>query len=121
MEPPAVTIREASVDEALGVEARIPEFGGAYPAQTYAVKLAGRPHLILVAEVGGEAVGYKVGFALDDTLFYSWLGGVVPGHRRLGVAGALRLYQERWARERGVAVDELERAVEANAARVFGW
>ncbi|WP_216653604.1 GNAT family N-acetyltransferase [Nocardioides sp. zg-DK7169] len=97
----AFTVRAGTVDEALRVEAGIPEFGGARSPEQYAQRLAGTPHLVLVAESGGELVGYKVGYEERPEIFYSWLGGVVPAWRRRGVAAALRVAQEQWARDRG--------------------
>lgn len=34
-------------------------------------------------------VGYKIGYALDDQIFYSWFGGVRPDCRKLGIASEL--------------------------------
>ncbi len=49
-----------------------------------------RTHLVvLLASVGGEAVGYKVGYAEDTKTFYSAKGGVLDTHRRQGIARAL--------------------------------
>ena len=45
--------------------------------------------VLLLAWVGGEAVGYKVGYAEDRTTFYSAKGGVLDGYRRRGIARAL--------------------------------
>lgn len=98
---PSVLVREATILEALAVEAEIPEFKGVYSEERYEQRLAGRPSLLLVADVGGQAVGYKVGYEERPRLFYSWLGGVVPEFRGGGVASALRERQEAWAREHG--------------------
>lgn len=54
-------------------------------------------HLV-TAKVEGVVVGFKLGYALDSTEFYSWLGGVSPGHRGLGIASALMRRQHAWAR-----------------------
>jgi GNAT superfamily N-acetyltransferase len=45
--------------------------------------------VLLLAHLGGRAVGYKVGYAEDETTFYSAKGGVLGGHRRQGIARAL--------------------------------
>lgn len=95
------SVREGTIAEALRVEALIQEFHGASPRERYEERLAGRPALILVAEVDGRLVGYKVGYEVGERVFYSWLGGVVPGFRSAGVASALRERQEHWARGRG--------------------
>jgi len=93
--------REGTIAEALRVEALIPEFHGASPHERYEKRLAGRQGLVLVAAVDGRLVGYKVGYEEEQHVFYSWLGGVVPGFRSTGVASALRERQEHWARAHG--------------------
>jgi ribosomal protein S18 acetylase RimI-like enzyme len=56
--------------------------------------LAGRmkekPQLqIDVALDDKKVVGYKIGYALNREQFYSWLGGVDPEYRNLGIASNL--------------------------------
>ena len=63
--------------------------------------MAGKEILLLGAFCEGEPAGYKVGYAISPTEFYSWLGGVLPVYRRQGVATRLRLEQEQWATESG--------------------
>jgi predicted GNAT superfamily acetyltransferase len=45
-----------------------------------------------------ELVGFKAGYALDETKYYSWLGAVSEKHRKLGVALALMQEQHTWAK-----------------------
>ncbi len=45
--------------------------------------------LMLVARTAGTAVGFKLGYRLDDTAFYSAKGGVRDAYRRNGIARAL--------------------------------
>lgn len=45
--------------------------------------------LMLVAWLGDDPVGFKVGYQLKPRVFYSAKGGVVPQARRQGVARAL--------------------------------
>ena len=45
-----------------------------------------------------ELVGFKAGYELDETKYYSWLGAVSKAHRRLGVANALTEEQHAWAK-----------------------
>ena len=49
----------------------------------------------------GDLVAVKLGYGLNDTTFYSWLGGVLPDMRRYGLASQLRIEQERRARQLG--------------------
>ena len=58
--------------------------------------LAGRmkekPQLqIDVALDDKKVVGYKIGYALNREQFYSWLGGVDPEYRNLGIALTLMM------------------------------
>lgn len=61
-----------------------------YPRETLLKSVEGKEHiLILVASVDGQNVAYKAGFAHDDQTFYSWVGGVSPLYRKLGIAAKL--------------------------------
>ncbi len=95
-------LREASLAELLWVHERIPEFPGKASLDFYAERLKHRLHLALVAEKGGELLGFKVGYQSDkpDT-FYSWMGGVRPEFRGKGIATSLAEEQERWAKAQG--------------------
>jgi ribosomal protein S18 acetylase RimI-like enzyme len=42
---------------------------------------------------GDVPVGFKFGYRREPSLFYSWLGGVDPSARRMGVADALMRLQ----------------------------
>ena len=59
--------------------------------------------LLLLAFVGDEAVGYKVGYRESATTFYSAKGGVLDAWRRMGVAKALLVRMEAEARRMGYA------------------
>lgn len=45
--------------------------------------------LILIAYQDGVACGYKAGFEQTARIFYSWIGGVHPKFRKLGIAKSL--------------------------------
>lgn len=98
-----VIIREGSIEECLKISEQIPEFAlGNYTEAVYRQRLSNKPHLILVAEIEKELVGFKVGYErYADRTFYSWLGGVIPSYRKLKVASFLANYQEEWAIENG--------------------
>ncbi|NVK50842.1 MAG: GNAT family N-acetyltransferase [Cyclobacteriaceae bacterium] len=95
-------IREASLEELYRVHQEIPEFPGKASLDFYKERLKHRLNLALVAEHNGELVGFKVGYQSDipDT-FYSWMGGIKPEFRKIGIANALADFQENWAREKG--------------------
>ncbi|WP_052215828.1 GNAT family N-acetyltransferase [Sphingomonas sp. ERG5] len=50
---------------------------------------------------GDELVGFKLGYRRGPHLFYSWLGGVHPSARRLGIADALMVRQHEAATASG--------------------
>ena len=66
-----------------------------FDSAEYMRRLSGKRHLVLVAEADGGIVGFKVGYERDG--LYSWLGGVLEGHRRKGIAARLADAQEEWA------------------------
>jgi len=81
---------------------QIPEFDDPYPEEEYHRRLTGIKHLVLVAYVDGQPVGFKVGYERDtDGSFYSWMGGVLPAFRGKGIARRLARRQEAWARGQG--------------------
>ncbi|WP_194774268.1 GNAT family N-acetyltransferase [Pararhodonellum marinum] len=93
-----ITIRKGSIEEAVSLSQQVPEFFQPYSEKIYEERLRGKPHLILIAEIEGVAVGFKVGYQKDDQeIFYSWMGGVLATHRRKGIATLLANEQETWA------------------------
>ena len=60
-------------------------------------------------------VAFKVGYAIEQTRYLSWLGGVSLQHRRQGLARDLMNQQHDWARRRGYEFIETS-SVKFNAA-----
>jgi len=54
-----------------------------------------------LAFADGQVVGCKLGHERQPGHYYSWLGGVLPSHRRLGIAAALMEQQHTWCRQQG--------------------
>lgn len=96
-----VTTRHATLEEIHRLYQHIPEFGNLHSLNDLQQRIGAAPMHALIAEVDGRAAGFKLGYQQQDRVFYSWLGGVVPGFRRHGVALALLAEQERWARAQG--------------------
>lgn len=96
-----ILIREGSIAEAVALSMQVPEFKVPHQAEEYQKRLEGVLNLILIAESTGKIVGFKVGYAKGEQLFYSWMGAVLPEFRQFGVAKALAIQQEDWARARG--------------------
>lgn len=95
-------IEIGTIEDALLVETNIPEFESrASQREKITNRLIDKTSLILVARIDDELAGYKIGYALSNQTFYSWLGGVAPQYRRRGIATKLREFQEYWAKESG--------------------
>lgn len=81
--------------------AQIPELNLAFDEDA-ATSLLARDGTLFLASLDGQFAGLKAGYdRYRDGNYYSWLGGVVPGCRRSGVAQALLDAQEAWVREAG--------------------
>ncbi|MCP4245684.1 MAG: GNAT family N-acetyltransferase [bacterium] len=53
-------------------------------------------------------MGFACGYELRPTTYYSWLYGVLPDARRLGVATQLLVAETAWARDRGYEMARFE-------------
>jgi len=72
-------------------------------------RLHGRHNvLVLVAELDGKPAGFSCGYELRPSTYYSWLYGVVPDARRLGVASQLMGAEHAWARDKGYEMARFE-------------
>lgn len=98
-----IEIKPAGIDDLLQVEQQIPEFSQPRQRAQIAQRLTGKQHLLLVAYAGEQPLAYKLGYALDDQEFYSWLGAVIPQYRGHGIAKLLLFKQEQWCRQQGFA------------------
>lgn len=97
-----IKIRQGTIGEVVVLSQQVSEFYQPYSEKIYEERLKSVPYLILIAEVDGDPVGFKVGYQRDSPqAFYSWMGGVVASHRRKGVATKLADAQELWARNHG--------------------
>lgn len=97
-----IIIKPGSIEEVVRVSMQIPEFHEPYRHNEYQKRLHNIPHLIAMAYVENKPIGFKVGYQKEhDGSFYSWMGGILPDFRRMGVARQLADYQEAWAREKG--------------------
>ena len=100
-------VREASLAEWLPVNAAIPEFVTPYGEDQVRRRLEGVRQLALIAVLPAadgnkeQPIAFKVGYEKPGGVFYSWLGGVLPEHRRSGAAEALLRAQERWVAQQG--------------------
>ncbi len=93
------SIRQGSVPEIVRVNQQITEFAAPYTEAVFRQRLEGRRWYGLVADSMNTLVGFKVGYEESETVFYSWLGGVLAERR--GIARELLYEQERWVRRQG--------------------
>ena len=93
-------IKESNIETVVALSQQIAEFIDPHGAEEYYRRLTNIPHLILVAFVQNEPVGFKVGYEREGS-FYSWMGGILQGFRQMGIARALAEEQEAWAKKRG--------------------
>ena len=56
---------------------------------------------VLLAMLDEQHVGFVVGFELMPTTYFTWLCGVAPDFRRLGIATQLMQAEEAWSRDNG--------------------
>lgn len=75
---------------------------GRPPGADFAERVREKPNLHgQLARANGTLVGYKLGYERSRGVFYSWLGGVHPDHRRKGIARTLMQRQHATCREAG--------------------
>ncbi len=64
--------------------------------------------LVMVAELDKRPVGFCCGYELRPSTYYSWLYGVLPDARRLGVASQLMAAEHAWAVRQGYEMTRFE-------------
>jgi GNAT superfamily N-acetyltransferase len=97
-----VEVRVGSLDEVTQVVETIGEFARKETVESLSERLNDKHDaLVLVAVEDRQLLGFKIGYRLDDTTYYSWLGGVSPLARGKGVAQKLLDYQEAWVADKG--------------------
>ncbi len=98
-----ITIKKASIEEAVSVNATIVDFTYAECQKDYFEdRYKGKDKLIIVAYVDDQPAGYIVGYnRFEDGSFYCWMAGVNPKFRKLGLLKAMMNYEDEWAKEKG--------------------
>jgi GNAT superfamily N-acetyltransferase len=68
--------------------------------ESFHQRYRGRHNVVqFVARVNERPVGFSIGFELKPGVFFSWFYGVLPDHRRQGIASQLMDAVHEWARE----------------------
>jgi len=104
-------IKIGTVEAAYDVFLNVPELDRYLSLDDIRSRLADGA-LILIYEIADVPVAFKIGYPLNSDEFYSWLGGVLPNHRKAGIAQQLLDYQERWVKEQGyrtISVNSMNR------------
>ncbi|MBU2704488.1 GNAT family N-acetyltransferase [Zooshikella marina] len=101
-------ITQGNWNEAMQVISQLPEFERDYSIEVLAQRVANKAYSLLIAWYGERPVAFKLGYALDDDRFYSWLEGVIPAYRELGIGTDLLVQQEAWALNQGYSVLEVK-------------
>ncbi|MEL6193661.1 MAG: GNAT family N-acetyltransferase [Bacteroidota bacterium] len=97
-----IEVHVTDISTTVSLSRLVPEFSNPYPEETYHQRIGNREHLLLAASISQQLVGFKAGYAREENgYFYSWMGGVLPDFRRLGVAKTLAEFQEKWAIDKG--------------------
>lgn len=68
-----------------------------------------------LATVDGAPAGFKFGYEREPGLFYSWLGGVLPTARKMGIASGLMVKQHADLAAAGIAYVETRTRAANNA------
>ena len=77
-------------------------------AKFFKQRLQHHNSLVMVAELDKRPVGFSCGYELRPSTFYSWLYGVLPDARRLGIATQLMDAEYAWVCDRGYEMIRLE-------------
>lgn len=115
-----INIRRGSIEEVVEISNKIPEFNNPYRAEDYQAKFNTK-HIILVAEMNNQLVGFKCGYERDASTgkFYSWMGGVLPEYRKSGVARDLLIAMEEWCVNEGYKILEFKTLNEHKSMLIF--
>ena len=92
-----ISPKEREIIKSLAVE-----IFGSFDEEGFDNKLKNKTRFqLLTAIVEGRPVGFKLGYQIDKEIFYSWLGGVLPEVRALGIAQLLMCTQHEWCKSHG--------------------
>ncbi|MFD1851292.1 GNAT family N-acetyltransferase [Oceanobacillus bengalensis] len=68
-------------------------------------KMSSKPQLLIITAMEGKKViGFKIGYEIDHSSFYSWLGGVDTYYRNQAIATMLMEKQHQYLKEKGYKI-----------------
>jgi GNAT superfamily N-acetyltransferase len=84
-------------------------FRPTHDAEFFRRRFLGRYNaLLMLASLDERPVGFFLGFELKPSVYFSWLFGVLPEFRRVGVATQLMDAMHGWVADHGYAAIRLE-------------
>ena len=96
-----ITIRESTLETAVSMHERLPEFDG-HELGYYEDRIDDKKSLVIIAYVDEEPAGYLISYdRYGDGSFYCWLAGVLTEFRKKGVLKKMMNYLYDWAKLRG--------------------
>jgi hypothetical protein len=66
---------------------------------------------VFASDIQKNIIGMKVGYAYNDRIFFSWLGGTSELHRRKGIGSELMKRQHAWCITKGFEIIETHTTV----------
>lgn len=84
-------------------------FRPAHEAEFFRRRFLGRYNsLVMLASLDERPVGFFLGFELKPSTYFSWLFGVLPEFRRVGVASQLMDAMHQWVAEHDYSTIRME-------------
>jgi ribosomal protein S18 acetylase RimI-like enzyme len=62
------------------------------------------PIIVCARTQNSTLIGSKIGYRVSPDVFYSWVGGVHPDYRRIGIARELMSIQHAWCSDRQIRI-----------------
>lgn len=103
-----VSIVRGDLQDVLDLEHRLPEFKRHHRLTDLKARLSPNGLILkavldkqLTGSTRSLTIGVKAGYPLNASIFYSWIGGVLPQYRGQHIAQRLLEAQETWTQEQG--------------------
>ncbi|MCG8352652.1 MAG: GNAT family N-acetyltransferase [Chloroflexales bacterium] len=82
-------LRSGSPEEVESLMRHLPEFSTQTSASNIEKRLNEKPGQIMICESNLKPIGFLVAYLEDPSVFYNWIMGVLPGHRKSGFASVM--------------------------------
>ncbi|MFC0181340.1 Ribosomal protein S18 acetylase RimI [Pseudarcicella hirudinis] len=117
-----IEVKTGTIEDILNIQEQIPEFKNPHSLAEYERRFSEtKAFMILIAEADGILAGFKAGYQKEeDGSFYSWMGAVQPGYRRLGIAKLLADEMEERAKVLGYTSIKFKTRNSHKSMLIFG-